>query len=184
VSTEYCCLLELYFAPNKTSQKTYLQESQTPYAKKHTCRSLKCHKTPPARIFASKSVDTTRHGDLDFNPPRPVTFLRDRLWRFAALVIGTPSHSIFFEEHIFKPGKVTTISYSVKRIYHPWGFSTGDDLYCRCPARPGRWTSLCSSAVASSTTFPIALYFKNSIAPALSLVPMLTFPDICARAFL
>jgi hypothetical protein len=112
-------------------------------------------------IRASSSILLTRpvHGDLDFNPPHPVIFLRDRLWRFAALVIGTPSHSIFFEEHIFKPGNVITISYSVKRIYHPWGFSTGDDLYCRCPARPGRWTSLCSSAVASSTTSPIAPLF-------------------------
>ena len=99
------------------------------------------------------------YGDLDFNPPHPVTLPRGRLWRFAALVIGKPSHSIFFEEHIFKPDKVITTSYSVKRIHQPWGFCTRDGLYCRCPARPGRWTSSCNSAVASSTTSPIAPLF-------------------------
>ena len=96
-------------------------------AKKHTCRSLKRHTPKNIPAGVSNAIRPHQHeslhlnlltrpanGDLDFNPPHPVTFLRDRLWRFAALVIGTPSHSIFFEEHIFKPGNVTTISYSVK----------------------------------------------------------------------
>ena len=89
---------------------------------------------PPVICVEFRSVDTTCQWGFECSPPRPVALPRDRLWRFAALVIGTPTYPNFFEEPTFKPDKVINTSYSVKRIHQPWGFCTGDGL--SCPARP------------------------------------------------